>query len=96
MNCDVCNENDATVYLTQIVKGEMQKVNLCEDCAKEKGVTDPTGFALADALLGMDSDQGKGESVDLMNPGQSLYQNLLQDLFDRKSCIRPLQNQIQA
>ncbi|MDC0066059.1 UvrB/UvrC motif-containing protein [Verrucomicrobia bacterium] len=66
MNCDVCNENHATVYLTQIVKGEMQKVNLCEDCAKEKGVTDPTGFALADALLGMDADQEKGESVDLM------------------------------
>ena len=57
MNCDVCQENPATVYLTQIVKGEMQKVNLCESCAKEKGVTDPTGFALADALLGIDNDQ---------------------------------------
>ena len=54
MNCDVCQDNPATVYLTQIVKGEMQKVNLCEACAKEKGVTDPTGFALADALLGND------------------------------------------
>ena len=39
MNCDVCQENDATVYLTQIVKGKMQKVNLCEECAKQKGVT---------------------------------------------------------
>ena len=57
MNCDVCQENDATVYLTQIVKGKMQKVNLCEECAKQKGVTDPTGFALADALLGIDSDE---------------------------------------
>ncbi|MAH35710.1 MAG: excinuclease ABC subunit B, partial [Verrucomicrobiales bacterium] len=28
MNCDVCQDNPATVYLTQIVKGEMQKVNL--------------------------------------------------------------------
>jgi len=28
----------------------MQKVNLCEQCADDKGVTDPTGFALADLL----------------------------------------------
>ncbi len=31
----------------------MQKVNLCEGCSKEKGVQDPTGFALADLLLGI-------------------------------------------
>ena len=63
MNCDVCQDNPATVYLTQIVKGEMQKVNLCEACAKEKGVTDPTGFALADALLGIDNDQKMSTST---------------------------------
>ena len=31
----------------------MQKVNLCDTCSKEKGVQDPTGFALADLLLGI-------------------------------------------
>ncbi|HEY3600801.1 MAG TPA: UvrB/UvrC motif-containing protein [Chthoniobacterales bacterium] len=31
----------------------MQKVNLCDACSKEKGVQDPTGFALADLLLGI-------------------------------------------
>jgi len=45
--------NDAAVFLTQIVDGKMQKVNLCEGCSKEKGVQDPTGFALADLLLGI-------------------------------------------
>jgi protein arginine kinase activator len=57
MLCDVCQKNDATVYLTQIVEGKMQKVNLCETCAKEKGVSDPTGFALADLLLGLGAAQ---------------------------------------
>lgn len=52
MQCDVCKQKKATVFLTQIVKGEMQKVNLCEACSKERGVTDPTGFALAEMLLG--------------------------------------------
>jgi protein arginine kinase activator len=53
MLCDVCKCNDAAVFLTQIVDGKMQKVNLCEGCSKEKGVQDPTGFALADLLLGI-------------------------------------------
>lgn len=57
MNCDVCKKNQATVFLTQIVEGNMQKVNLCESCSKEKGVTDPTGFALADLLLGLGAAQ---------------------------------------
>ncbi|MGC3988457.1 MAG: UvrB/UvrC motif-containing protein [Chthoniobacteraceae bacterium] len=37
--------------------GKMQKVNLCDACSKEKGVTDPTGFALADLLLGLGAAQ---------------------------------------
>ena len=53
MQCDVCHQNSATVFLTQILKGELQKVNLCEDCSKAKGVTDPTGFALAEMLWGL-------------------------------------------
>ena len=60
MLCDVCKCNDATVFLTQIVDGKMQKVNLCEGCSKEKGVQDPTGFALADLLLGI----GAAEEID--------------------------------
>lgn len=65
MNCDVCKQNAATVFLTQIVDGKMQKVNLCESCSKEKGVTDPTGFALADLLLGLGAAQEieKGSGV---------------------------------
>ena len=52
MKCQFCNET-ATVHLTQIVAGKMQKIDLCERCAKEKGVADPAGFSLADMLLGL-------------------------------------------
>ncbi len=57
MVCDVCSQNQATVFLTQIVDGKMKKVNLCETCSKEKGVADPTGFELADLLLGLGAAQ---------------------------------------
>jgi protein arginine kinase activator len=41
----------ATVHLTQIVNNKVHKVDLCEECAQAKGVTDPSGFSLADLLL---------------------------------------------
>jgi protein arginine kinase activator len=53
MLCCICKEKEATVHLTQIAGDKMQKVDLCEECAKTKGVTDPTGFSLADLLLGL-------------------------------------------
>jgi protein arginine kinase activator len=64
MQCDVCHEKEATVFLTQIVGGKMQKVNMCEACSKEKGVNDPTGFELADLLLGMGAAQDIERSPD--------------------------------
>jgi len=64
MQCDVCQSKEATVFLTQIVEGKMQKVNLCEACSKEKGVNDPTGFALADLLMGL----GAAQEIE-KNPG---------------------------
>ena len=55
--CCVCKEKEATVHLTQIAGDKMQKVDLCEECAKQKGVNDPTGFSLADLLLGLGASQ---------------------------------------
>lgn len=57
MLCCVCKEKAATVHLTQITGDKMQKVDLCEECAKSKGVNDQTGFSLADLLLGLGASQ---------------------------------------
>ena len=56
MVCQLCKQKEATVHLTQIVEDEMKKLDLCEACAKQKGVTDPTGFSLAELLLGAAGD----------------------------------------
>lgn len=60
MDCDKCGK-PAKVHLTQLVGGQVKKVALCNECAKESGVTDPTGFGLADMLLAGDS--GKTPSL---------------------------------
>ncbi len=62
MLCCICKEREATVHLTQIAGDKMQKVDLCEECAKTKGVNDPTGFSLADLLLGLGASQEMEQS----------------------------------
>ena len=62
MLCSICKEKPATVHLTQIVGDKMQKLDLCEDCAKTKGVNDPGGFALADLMLGLGASQEMEQS----------------------------------
>jgi len=59
MLCSICKEKTATVHLTQIVGDKMQKLDLCEDCAKAKGINDPTSFGLADLdlMLGLGASQ---------------------------------------
>ena len=59
MQCSICKEKPATVHLTQIVGDKMQKLDLYEDCAKAKGINDPTSFSLADAdvLFGLGASQ---------------------------------------
>jgi protein arginine kinase activator len=63
MLCDICKQNVATVHLTQMVEGKTKKVDLCEACSKEKGVDDPTGFSLADLLLGLGAAQEMAQAA---------------------------------
>ncbi len=68
MLCNVCKENEATVHLTQMIEGKIKKVDLCEPCSKSKGVDDPTGFSLADLLLGL----GAAQESQAATPGLEL------------------------
>ncbi len=52
MLCSICKKNEAKVHYTKIVGDQMPKIDLCEVCAKEKGVSDPGAFAFEDLLLG--------------------------------------------
>ncbi len=62
MQCCVCKEKPATVHLTEIKGDKVQKVDLCEACAKNKGVND-SSFALADLLLGLGASQEIDQSA---------------------------------
>jgi len=65
MQCCVCKEKPATVHLTQIVGEKVQKLDLCQECAKAKGVDD-NGFAIADIMLGLGASQELDPSADVV------------------------------
>lgn len=55
MFCDVCNTKEATVFLTQMLDGNVKKINLCTSCSKLQEVHDANGFDLAQLLAGLDA-----------------------------------------
>lgn len=57
MFCDICNKKEATVHLTEIVNDQVTKLNLCEECAREKNAEMEEHFGLSELLAGL-TDMG--------------------------------------
>jgi protein arginine kinase activator len=38
MLCEVCRKNQANIYFTQVINGDVTKMRLCESCAEKKGI----------------------------------------------------------
>ena len=63
MKCEFCKKEKATIHLTQVVNGEMKKLNLCQSCAKKNGVDLNSPISITDVLMGIGNEKGRGASV---------------------------------
>jgi protein arginine kinase activator len=63
MLCEMCKKSKATVRYTEVVDNKIVKMNLCEECAKKKGVSIQSPFTIADLLAGL-ADLGLREAED--------------------------------
>ena len=63
MICDACGKKEATVHLTEIVNDQVSKLNLCEECAREKGAEMEEHFGLSELLAGL-TDMGTAVEPD--------------------------------
>ena len=57
MLCDVCKATEATLHFSQVEGEKVTKIDLCEACAKAKGLTDPNNITMLGDLL---ADFGAG------------------------------------
>ncbi len=53
MKCECCHKKDATIHLTQVIDGEVKKLNLCQECALENGIDLNSPISITDVLLGL-------------------------------------------
>lgn len=63
IKCNYC-DSSATVHLTQIVNNQVKKIDLCEECAKDKGLSSPQGISLSDMFSGsVESSDGASQGL---------------------------------
>ena len=58
MLCESCHDKEATVHLTQVVDGSVEKIHLCEECASK------SGFDLHGPVSISDIRVGRGGALD--------------------------------
>lgn len=53
MKCECCHEAEATIHLTQVIDGNVKKLNLCQACAQKSGIDLNSPISITDVLLGL-------------------------------------------
>ena len=51
--CSLCKKNAATIHYTEVINNKMQKIHLCEDCARQKGIDSELPFSFSDVLAAL-------------------------------------------
>jgi protein arginine kinase activator len=53
MKCECCHKEEATIHLTQVINGNVKKLNLCQECAQDSGIDLNSPISITDILLGL-------------------------------------------
>lgn len=61
MKCECCKEAEATIHLTQVIDGEVKKLNLCQACAQKNGIDLNSPISITDVLLGLGNQGGDSQ-----------------------------------
>jgi protein arginine kinase activator len=63
MRCQFCNENEATIHLTEIVEGKRRETHLCEQCAANQGVVVKSQVPINELLSGLLASQPSDDEL---------------------------------
>jgi len=53
MQCQICNDNEATIHLTEISGGDRKEMHICESCAAEQGIIVKSQIPINELLSGL-------------------------------------------
>lgn len=63
MRCQICNDREATIHLTEITDGQRNEMHLCEDCAADQGVVVKSQVPINELLSGLLAAQPSDEQL---------------------------------
>ena len=67
MKCECCQKAEATIHLTQVIDGDVKKLNLCQACAQDNGIDLNSPISITDVLLGLGSQSGGAKEQPIMS-----------------------------
>ncbi|MFC1739376.1 UvrB/UvrC motif-containing protein [Planctomycetota bacterium] len=63
MRCQICKNNEATIHLTEINKGQRTEVHVCAQCAQQQGITIKSQMPLNELLDSLLASQPEDEEL---------------------------------
>ncbi len=63
MRCEICQNREATIHLTEIINGVRTETHLCEHCAAEQGIAVKSHIPINELLSGLLSVQPSDEEL---------------------------------
>ena len=68
MQCQKCNQQSATIHLTEIHNGQRQEMHLCPACAEQEGLAVKNQIPLNELLSTLLAAQSEGQVPDGISP----------------------------
>ncbi|NLF38232.1 excinuclease ABC subunit B [bacterium] len=56
MLCSLCKKNEATIHYTEVVNNQVKKIDICDQCAKSKGINIELPFSFSDILTALSKE----------------------------------------
>jgi len=63
MQCQICNNNNATIHLTEISDGVRSEMHICENCAAEQDIAVKSHIPINELLSGLLAVQPSDEEI---------------------------------
>lgn len=63
MRCQICNENGATIHLTEITDGVRSEMHICEHCAAEQGIAVKSQMPIKELLSSLLASQPADDEI---------------------------------
>lgn len=65
MLCEICNKNQASIHIQEIVKGQKHSLHICSSCAEKKGLSEMAlqGINIAEILYKISTNVSSGQDI---------------------------------